>query len=315
MEDFGGKTLVIHKAISNNLIAELELFLSKYEKTLTKIVEEYSAYENIIKKSTDLNLIYENSKKMDKMKESLIFHLVIKKRILRIIEKNKKRIEFFNAKISEDKIPTFDYNAKQIAKFVADQKIELSNENISLKSSDEKEFDLMYFSGKLLRLKNGELDLRLKNNYNILYYMEDKEFNMIIHRFPNILNTITPSQLMDTRFKFRVFESIIGLVEQLLKTKTPFEVNEILGNPLLIKKDSQIDIQKFIIELDNLLNVKVMKYLIEKNPNEKDFISEKLKCDLDSEFLPDEYRGSEDIDEALNQLIELDLAAILNDLE
>ena len=32
-------------------VYELELFLSKYEKTLTKIVEEYSAYENIIKKS------------------------------------------------------------------------------------------------------------------------------------------------------------------------------------------------------------------------------------------------------------------------
>ena len=317
MREFNSKDFVIHRAISNNIISDLNLSLVKIEKTLAKLFEEYSGYETVIKKSSDLKVIYQNSKNLDKIKESLIYNFAIKRRVSGIINKNKKRIDFFNSKISQDKIPTFEYNQKQILKLISDEKVELKDEKLGLNQVNS-QYDLVYFNGYILTLNNGELDLNIKSNYNVLNQLDDKEFNLIINRFPKILNLMPTELLMDIKFKYRIFECIINIVEQMLRTKSAYEVNIMLGSPLLIQKKSVLDIQKFIIELDNLLNVKVVKYLIENFPENRELINEKLKCNFESEFLPLNYRDDENwnfneiINEYVDEFIDLDLEDILN---
>ena len=292
MENLVAKDIIVFKAMSKMIIDELSNLEIKINEICEKNAEVYYSTLSALKNSNSVLEIQKLSNTLDGQKSSLVYHFAVLEKIEEIIARNKTRLEYFNALIASEKIANFDVSKKQIIARLESQKIKVSDENLGLLDSSNKK---VFYNDMILELTNGEFRLDNEQNYKVLSSCEEKEFNMIMDKYPKCLKTISGEELLDKKFKNAIIAQFVTISDSKLKNKKISEVNEFFGSPLDLSNTNLETIFEFVDKIKNLFNVRTKKYLLETYPNFEKDIENKLVCNEKDETLPYNLRKIEKV--------------------
>lgn len=292
MKNLVAKDIIVFKAMSKMIIDELSNLEIKINEICEKNAEVYYSTLSALKNSNFVLEIQKLSNTLDGQKSSLVYHFAVLEKVEEIIARNKTRLEYFNALIASEKIANFDVSKKQIIARLESQKIKVSDENLGLLDSSNKK---VFYNDMILELTNGEFRLDNEQNYKVLSSCEEKEFNMIMDKYPKCLKTISDEELLDKKFKNAIIAQFVTISDSKLKHKKISEVNEFFGSPLDLSNTNLETIFEFVDKIKNLFNVRTKKYLLETYPNFEKDIENKLVCNEKDETLPYNLRKIEKV--------------------
>lgn len=313
MENLDGKELVIDREIAKNVLDEFQSVYLKVEKNCLKDAEEYEEIKSKINTSRDIDGIFENARKLESIKDNLIFNFALKDRVHCFVNKNKQRMSFLDNIIKNEKLPSIDVNSRLIATKLDDKKLVLSKNSLQLNSKISSEA-YYYFDRRLFKTKSGELDLSFKPNLDALFSEDDRNFEIILNNFPSSISKFPDEVMADVQTKNRILKYVTMTAYKLFNNnKSGYEVNEFFGFPLVVSRFHKVDFNLFIHEMENLFNVKAKKYLLDNFPANRKMIEEKLTVNLESEYLPENYGYSSKLEQALIDLVERDIEELIGD--
>ena len=292
MENLVAKDIIVFKAMSKMIIDELLNLEMKINELCEKNAEVYYSTLSALKNSNSVLEIQKLSNALDGQKSSLVYYFAVLEKVEEIIARNKTRLEYFDALISSEKIANFDVSKKQIIARLESQKIKVSDENLGLLDGSNKK---VFYNDMILELTNGEFRLDNEQNYKVLSSCEEKEFNMIMDKYPKCLETISNEELLDKKFKNAIISQFVTISDSKLKHKKIYEVNEFFGSPLDLSNTNLETIFEFVDKIKNLFNVRTKKYLLETYPNFEKEIENKLVCNEKDETLPYNLRKIEKV--------------------
>lgn len=292
MENLVAKDIIVFKAMSKMIIDELSNLEIKINEICEKNAEVYYSTLSALKNSNSVLEIQRLSNTLDGQKSSLVYHFAVLEKVEEIIARNKTRLEYFNALIASEKITNYDVSKKQIITKLERQKIKVTDENFGLLDSSNKK---VFYNDMILELTNGEFRLDNEQNYKVLSSCEEKEFNMIMDKYPKCLKTISDEELLDKKFKNAIITQFVTISDGKLKHKKISEVNAFFGSPLDLSNTNLETIFEFVDKIKNLFNVRTKKYLLETHPNFEKNIENKLVCNEKDETLPYSLRKIEKV--------------------
>lgn len=292
MENLVAKDIIVFKAMSKMIIDELSNLEIKINEICEKNAEVYYSTLSALKNSNSVLEIQRLSNTLDGQKSSLVYHFAVLEKVEEIIARNKTRLEYFNALIASEKITNYDVSKKQIITKLERQKIKVTDENFGLLDSSNKK---VFYNDMILELTNGEFRLDNEQNYKVLSSCEEKEFNMIMDKYPKCLKTISDEELLDKKFKNAIITQFVTISDSKLKHKKISEVNAFFGSPLDLSNTNLETIFEFVDKIKNLFNVRTKKYLLETHPNFEKNIENKLVCNEKDETLPYSLRKIEKV--------------------
>ena len=295
MDNFNINNLVFQRAVAKNIISEADTILQKISKNLSKLSEEYFELEKQLKTIGEINSVFEHAKKLESVNNEIITNLAVKDRLQFLSEKNKERVVYLNFEIKTKLIEEFEVNQKQLVKTITETKFNVTDSNLNINSELTGNWQI-FFNDSLLQVKNGNLDLNVPSNMETLSHFEEKYLSMVFDKYPTCLSNIPVELLLNTKFKLKILKYIANSTDRMLRTKSIFEINEHFGGILNIKIGQDINFKKYVLEINNLFNVKIRKYLMGKYPLYTALIHEKINCKPNSVFLPDSVKSSNDID-------------------
>lgn len=310
MEKIQAKEFVAHNQIAKNIVIELENVLPKIEKNCIKTIEDYKTQLNALRGIFNLEQISSYAKKIDSIKENLIYNLSLRSKISCLIQKNKERNVFLEKVIKENQITGFDFSAKQLSKIIADENITITEEQANI-NAENNNMSKAYFNGNLLSLKSEELDFSIKSNLLVAQTIDEKELLLLLSKFPKSITTLSGESLTDLKLKLKFLKNIIILVDRLVREKSFYEINEFFGKPLNVSKEDKLDIKAYIGELENYFDAKIVQFLERNYPNQNKFIKQKLKVNYNSKFLPSSLKDIPNIENIVDELIENDIFKLL----
>ena len=317
MENYDVRNYIRNKAFAQNIVNELSLIFQKFGDKSLKVFERY---ENLNVQLYNAKTIFQAeqiSKSLDEAKEQLVFVLSILDKLERIIEKNKKRIKYLDQRIKLEKVTNFSFSKKDMNSLLQSEKITISEKDLNLNANEDQGVIPTYFCEHIFQVENKEISLTNEKNYAVLSSLEDKEFKIVMDKFPKTLLTISDKQLLDVKFKHRILRQIISICDAKLKSDSAYEINEYFGNPLYLNTKIPNTINDFVDEIKNLFNVRTKQYVIQEYPYLENYANNKLICDEGSETLPRKYIKREiEEDESLNEdLAQLDEMELFEKIE
>ena len=164
----------------------------------------------------------------------------------------------------------------------------------------------IYFNDSLLHIRNGHLDLTEQDNIKVISNYDEKYLYMIFDRYPDCLSNIPVEILLNTKFRLKILKYIANTTNDLLKTKSIYEINEHFGGILNVKIGQKLSFQDYVLEINNMFFVKIRNYLVKQYPEYADLIREKIDCTSNSVYLSGDLKtgiGSDIISTLFDNLI------------
>lgn len=312
MENLDAKEIVICREIAKTIQADYQSVYLKVEKNCLKDGEEYAALKEKIESSSDIDSVFENARKLEQIKDNIIFDFAIRNRLMRLIDKNAKRVSKLESAIKAEKLPSIELTPRQIAAKLEDTNLTVSKHSLGLNPKIDGE-EYFYFDRRLFKTKFGELDFEFEPNLDALFSEDDRNFEIIMNNFPTSVAKFPSVVMTDLDKRNRVLKYVAVTAYKLFRTMHGYEVNEFFGSPLVISRYQKVDFKRFISEIENLFNIMARDYLRDNFPGSRKFIEEKLIVYPDSEFLPEFYRSASQIEELISSLVEDDIEELIGD--
>lgn len=285
MEDLTMNDVIFCKSLSKMVVDDFSSSREKLVENCGILATNYYNSLEELKKSNSAFVVQKCSKNLENQKQDLIFNLALLEKIDNIIEKNRARERYFNFLISKDNNKNSELSKRQLLSKLESKKIDVTEELLGLKSNDELEVDVFY-NNMILKLNGKNLSLENEHNYEILNSCEEKEFNMIVEKYPECLKTISGNELLDKNFKRKIIKAFVTIYDKFLKNKNMSYVNEYFCSPLELSGSNIETIFEYVDKIKNLFNVKAKRYLLEKYPAFNNEINSKLVCDEEDKTLP-----------------------------
>ena len=285
MENLVADDIVFFRALSKMIVDELSSINLKLYENCKKLAETYFETLEELKKTDSASHLQRLSNSLDLQKQEIVYNFSINEKIGKIIEKNETRLKFFDIIIANDKITNLEMSKKQIITKLEGLKIKLDDSLLNLNISDETPVKVFY-NDMILELLGDNFRLDNEHNYEVLQTCEEKEFNMIMEKYPKCLMTISNEELLNKTFKHKILKEFVTIYDSKLKNKKFPAVNEFFGSPLEITKNEVSSIFEYVDKIKNLFNVRAKRFLLETYPKYEKDINSKLVCDEQDQTLP-----------------------------
>ena len=281
--------LVLYKAVAEHIkdgltkplkVLNAKCFseFSKFEKQKSKFMT-CETYEDLGDSSKGLKSKYGN----------MITLLAVQDRLEKIVKRNEQRIAYISSKLEQMGIYNDAVDKKTLQGAISAEKENVSEDTLNLNPKSKGGVTFKYFAGEILAFRDGELDLGLKENREILLSGSSDFYHEVVETFPYAVKTIPNSYYLISQIKNKILKESILYVASKIKTQSIAQSNKDLGG--LLENVAEISsFQQFVNELKNYFNVLIKQFLKEKLPNEKDLIDEQINCNESSIFLPKDIR-------------------------
>lgn len=291
MKHFEDNEYFLLKSLSQTVIKNVSPVRENLKKQSEKLVLEIKTIDKKLEDSESGADINKYSKLSDEKRREIIRLLAIKNRLDAIIEKNNSRIKYIESILKNSGIYNESFDKKLIANVEKDEEENISKETLGLNSFDgEGEVETNFFSGEILKLKDGELDFSYPENRRVLKSASDDFLSDILKSYPSSMATIPVDLLVDTSLKKRVLRTIATYVIDEAKKRDMKDINKSLGNLLEFKTQIADTPEAYIAGVSNMINVEVRQFLIDQEPQKQEEIKSKLKCNEKSELIPESKR-------------------------
>ncbi len=286
MTEFDSKELILHKALAEKLVAELTPVLKKLSGNCDSYISKINDAETKLEQTSDITYINEYSRISETQRNKLVEQLILLDRVQKLMDRNKERVDYLTNILSSDGIYNFNVDNKLIKKIEDENTKKISIETIGL-AGELAGVKKCYTIGKLFYFKNGKLDFSLDENKNILKKLDSSDIHKLISYYPESVSTIEADSLVDIAFKQNLLKEIASFVYEEGRRKSFTEINKELGNLLRFSTEIPNSLESYIVGVQNMFNAMVFCYLTSRHPSKSELISNKLKCNLNSELIPE----------------------------
>lgn len=224
------------------------------------------------------------SKKLEEKRQTLFGMIAVQDRMNKVVERNKARLELFKTKLDGMGIYNDVVDKKLFSNALAEEKDKLSEDGLNLNPAKSGGVIYKFFAGKIVAFKNGEPDLSLEYNQNLLSVADSSFFHDLVSAFPSCVGTLTDDEFMILSIKHNILRESVLYVASKMKTQTIKQSNAELGIGM-VNLANISNIEEYAKELKNFFNVCVKQNLKNKMPDFEQEING-LKCVEWSEFLP-----------------------------
>lgn len=290
MKEIQDSDYILYKALANNVVGELKNSLTLLTaNSLTKLTE-FEKQKNKFLSSDSYDLVGENSKKLQELRDNLISVLAVEDRIEKIAKRNNARLEFFNAKLDSMGIYNDKVDKKTISAALSAESKNVNETSLNLNSGNENGFVYKFFAGDVLAFDNNDrLDFSVEFNGNVLKNANSEFIHEVVSSFPYSVATIPEEFYMISSIKNNVLKECILYASSKIKTQNFAKSNQELGG-LLSNANYINNIQEFAKQLKNYFNVCVKQCIKKNAPKLENEINQTLRCNESSEFLPVQKR-------------------------
>lgn len=288
MVQFEDKDLIMQKALASAVIAELLPASEKLKKKCEKQVSEINEIERKLQNAENFGQVDEFFKTSQTKRESFVKVLAFRDRIEKIIKRNKIRVEHFDKIFKASGIYNESFDKKEFEEI---EKLNLENLTEKSVGIDGENFKVQkFFAGTVFTFVAGKLDFSVEENKNILKSADETVIHEIVSTFPESVATITADVLADYMVKRKILKEITAYVYDEAKRKDFREINKSLGSLLSFRKEIPDSLETYVVGVQNMFNVMVKQFLKVTFPSRAEDIERALKCNPDSELIPEEKR-------------------------
>ena len=285
MNKFNNVDYKVHRYLSQSIIDELTPVKSRIEKNLSVKFDKIEKQKQQLKKCDSLEEIEVLSKKYKDDKFSFISDLSVFVTIEAICKKNKERISYIDNMFKNLGIYQVDLEKKILKSKINDiVKMDIGkDERIVVPDLDE--YYILLMGQNKYEISERQLDLSSEYNKKLLKLLPDEVLTFALKYFPKSVSTISAEQLMDIPLKQLLLKKIANFVFDKSDKISIDEINNMLGKLLNFSIVTVKSAYEYVLEVQNLFNVKIVRKLKQFNPFDEDLINEKLKCNFSSKFL------------------------------
>ncbi len=281
-----------HKALAEQIISNCTFCLQKIEKYCTMLAEKLYELEQKLQKlenEVELNIYFAES---EKLRNSLLSLLIAKDKIYELINRNNSRLNEIKKQIALDD-DGVEPSHKAIDAMLDSKSINVNEDTLGF-SADS--IQLKLYKNTLFKMKNNKLDMSSEENLEAIKNLNFEDLKNIIFIYPSIVSQIEEKQLIEASFRIKLLKVIATYVFDKIESKTLLEINSDFCGLLSFKYKIANSAEEYIREIENLYRVKISNYLAQKYPNKKSDIYKKLKPNVHSKFLPEEFYEEEKIE-------------------
>ena len=275
------KNFAISKMVEANF-SNLKQKLDKQNMVVAKKILELEQRVETTEVEAEIN---ELSAESSNCRKELLRNLVRASKVSEVIERNKARQAYMQ---TEAKIEGYDLglnvpSKKEIEQIVNGENYDVSLDNLGLGATSVK---FLNYKGNIFYLSDGKIDCTGPDNLYQLKMLTADDIEKIIAKYPEIITSISGEALLDSDLRVKLLKAIASYSFGELRNSSVEELNKKLGEPITLKRKYISSFESYISGIKNLFQVKVKKYLLNKNPDAAQEI-EKLPCNEHSPLLPD----------------------------
>lgn len=290
MFEFDEKDYINQKALAKKIISLLAIPCEKIEKQCLLLCTEVSELEKKLENSKSDKEINLYSKKLELKNESLIKFLAIKERLNKIVKRNQDRIKYFDAILSKMGIYSEKPNSAELAEIEKQELFNISESSLNLNSANEGKDKFKFFAGERFLFNGSSINFSDEQNIQKIINLNQKEIHDLVFNYPKSIPTVTAEMLVNNKFKQNLLKEITVFVSEQSKKHNFKEINAMLGGLLSFKSQITESVDSYIAGVQNLFNVMIKNFLMQKYPNSANEIAKKLKCNAKSELIPSRVR-------------------------
>lgn len=285
MNIFDDSEYIVYKRLANDVMNDLEPVTAKLRSQIKKGVHGYNLIKTQFLASDTLEKMEFYSKKMREWQGAINKSFALLDRIEIIVNRNKERVKFLQAKCDELGIYNDKVEGKVLQEKLNPELKNVSIETLNLNQTARSSSIARFVNGEVLVFKRGRVDFSDEANKEVLLGMSQEYLGKFIERYPSSIATIPDDVFAQSGVKNRILKECVVFASNHIKTRTLKETNELLGGPLA-NGGNLTSLEQFANELKNLFNVKAKNYLKSQLPQNAEEIDDKLACNEHSEFMP-----------------------------
>lgn len=285
MNIFDDSEYIVYKRLANDVIKDLEPVAAKLRAQIKKGVHGYNLIKTQFLASDTLEKMEFYSKKMREWQGAINKSYALLDRVEIIINRNKERVKFLQAKCDELGIYNDKVEGKTLQEKIGPEQKRVSAETLNLNQTARSSSIARFINGEVLVFKRGRVDFANEDNKEVLLGMSQEYLGKFIERYPSSIASIPDEVFARSGIKNKLLKECVVFASNHIKTRSLKETNELLGG-LLENSGNLTSLEQFANELKNLFNVKAKRYLKENLPENADEIDDKLACNEHSEFMP-----------------------------
>ena len=285
MNIFDDSEYIVYKRLANDVMNDLEPVTAKLRSQIKKGVHGYNLIKTQFLASDTLEKMEFYSKKMREWQSAINKSFALLDRIEIIVNRNKERAKFLQAKCDELGIYNDKVEGKVLQEKLNPELKNVSIETLNLNQTARSSSIARFVNGEVLVFKRGRVDFSDEANKEVLLGMSQEYLGKFIERYPSSIASIPDDVFAHSGVKNRILKECVVFASNHIKTRTLKETNELLGGPLA-NGGNLTSLEQFANELKNLFNVKAKNYLKSQLPQNAEEIDDKLACNEHSEFMP-----------------------------
>lgn len=276
--------LVEHKALAQRTIDELTPLKEKLSKICARQIEELNQTDKDIEFAPNFSVACELYNKSEKLTEELKSSLLKLSKIKTLIMRNEQRKEYISKILSGEGIYNEQVDKKKLDEIEKSQQNEIDLESVGLNCGSKTK---RYLGGNLLTFEGEKFDLSLPENIALIKSVDEKSLHKIVFTFPECVSSAGAELLSVTRIKKLLLKEIASYAYDEAKQKSYSEINKDFGGLLSFRKQIPADVESFVVGVMNMFDCQVKQYLLERFSFKKNEINEALKCNENSELIPE----------------------------
>ena len=289
MDRIDENDFVLYKALSEYISENLQ---SSFKQVTEKCLYILGLYDKVKAKflnEENFEKFGECSYVLDKTRKELNKLVAVQDRIDKILRRNKQRIDFLSAKLSQGGIYNDKVDKKTLQKTISSEIKNINAETLNLNQTDDSWIEYKFVDGFVFAFNNDRLDFSLEYNQDILLNANSDLIHLIVNNFPYSISKIPDEIFCVPNIKNSIIKEMIVYASNKIKKQSIKEIDREFGG-ILENTENIVDLEDYAEQLRNYFNVTAKQVVKAQAPELEAEIDEKLKCAESSKFLPFDKR-------------------------